>query len=167
MKKWYLVAIILVIAALITTLSYNLDVPSLQPSKIITTREYKWILTGASFITTYNDNNSPVSGAKTSHICLAGNDESCFLITIWSGSYESYFTAYWTTMFNKMIAESGSTVTKDDLTAQLQAGYHDALTVSGSNGSLWHVAEIGMEQLQLYTERPWGTIIVTDTLGLK
>ena len=120
MKKWYIIAIILAVAALITTLSYKVDLPAIQPSKVITIHnEYKWALSGTSFVTTYNDRVGSVSGAKTSHICLSGNDESCFLITVWSGDYQSYYTAYWTTIFNTMIAETGSTLTLADLSAQL------------------------------------------------
>lgn len=66
-----------------------------------------------------------------------------------------------------MMAESGATVTNDDLTAQLQAGYTDALTITGSDNMIWHLADIGMEAQHLYIERPWGTIIITDMLGLK
>lgn len=61
MKKWYIIAIILVSAALVTTLNYKIDVPPIQTGKIITTREYKWALSGESFITTYNDRDDAIS----------------------------------------------------------------------------------------------------------
>lgn len=84
-------------------------------------RSYKWSFTGASFITTFTDKQSPVTGAKTTHTCLAGNDESCFMITVWSGNYASYFNAYRISVFDQLMNASGSEVTNDDLKAQLRA----------------------------------------------
>lgn len=87
MKKRYLVAILVVIAACITTFNYTLNIPSPLPTGKLIPRPsnyYKWSLTGASFITTPVQIGSPVVGAQTKHTCLSGNDESCFLITVWS-----------------------------------------------------------------------------------
>lgn len=168
MKKRYIFSIIVVIIAVIGIITYTVDMPSsFNGRKIMIQRSYKWSFTGASFVTTFTDKKSPVTGAKTTHTCLAGNDESCFMITVWSGNYASYFNAYWISMFDQMMAASGSTVTDDDLKAQLRAGYHEVKTFIGTGGSNWHLVDIGMEAQHLYIERPWGTLIVTDTLGLK
>ncbi|MBP6910298.1 hypothetical protein KBC03_01740 [Patescibacteria group bacterium] len=52
---------------------------------------------------------------------MVGNDESCFVITVRSGNYASYFNAFWIAMFEQMMQQSGSTVTNDDLIGQLKA----------------------------------------------
>lgn len=130
-------------------------------------KSYHWSFSGASFVTTFSDKYTNISGARNTHACLAGNDESCFLITVWPGNYASYFNAYWITMFDQMMDQPGSSITDDDLKAQLKAGFHEVSAIPGLNDTTWHLVDIGMEAQHLYVERPWGTLIVTDTLGLK
>ena len=130
-------------------------------------RNYKWSFTGESFVTTFSDKHSPVSDAKNTHACLAGNDDSCFLIAVRSGNYASYFNAYRISVYEQMIDATGSTVTDDDLKAQLKAGYNEVLQITGADGRMWHLVDIGLEAQHLYIERPWGTLIVSDMLGLK
>lgn len=167
MKNWYIAAIVLVIIAFAAIITYRIDMPPFGSRKIMLPRNYNWSFSGASFITTFTDKTSPVTGAKTTHTCLAGNDESCFLITVWSGNYPSYFNSYRIALFGEMMAQSGSTLTEDDLKGQLAAGFHEVMSIDGLSGAKWHLVDIGMEAQHLYVERPWGTLIITDMLGLK
>jgi|GEM_PF-3615209 len=167
MKNRYLISILVVIAAAIGIISYKVELPSFHTTKITLPKNYTWSFTGQSFITTFNDAFTPIEGARNTHACLAGNDESCFLITVRSGNYAGYFNAFRIENFKKMMTFSGSEVSQDDLNAQLKAGFTEVLSIHGVDGATWHLVDIGMEAQHLYVERPWGTLIITDMLGLK
>lgn len=66
-----------------------------------------------------------------------------------------------------MINAEGSEVTVDDMKAQLKAGYIEVQSFDGPEDSEWHLVDIGLESQHLYIERPWGTLIVRDMLGMK
>ena len=167
MKKWYIILIVVIIALFALILGYKAKIFSKIWWDKQNQASYAWSFTGASFITTFSDKYSPVKDAKSTHACLAWNDESCFSIVVRSGSYKSYFQAYWTAMYNQMINATGSEVSEDDLTAQLSAGYSEVRTVEWTEDTIRHLVDIGLEAQHLYIERPWGTLIVTDMLGLK
>ena len=65
------------------------------------------------------------------------------------------------------MAMTGSELTENDLKSQLTAGYIKVMDITGNNNSVWHLVDIGLEAQHLYSERSRGTIIITDTLGLK
>lgn len=168
MKNWYIVVILLAIISFIIMVNYSVDVfPFNHESRII--NAYKWSFTGESFVTTFTDQESPVKEAKNTHACLAWNDESCFVITVRSWNYASYFNAYWIAIYEQLMASSWWEVTFEDLKSQLTAWYSQVTTVPDNkwDGGEWHLVDIGLEWQHLYIERPWGTIIVTDTLGMK
>lgn len=167
MKKRYVVVLLIAIVAIIGIMTYETDIVTTTPTGEFLNRSYKWSFTGQSFITTYTDRAGDVKGAKMSHACLVGNDESCFQIVVRSGNYASYFNAFRIAMFEQMMQQTGSTVTQDDLLAQLKAGFHEVLAITGTQDMRRHLVDIGMEAQHLYLERPRGTIILTDTLGLK
>lgn len=165
MKYLQPIGIAAVVIALIALLTYNVDVAAPQTSNVVP-QSYDWSLTGESFVTTFVQKSNSITGAKDTHTCLAGNDESCFMITVWSGNYASYFNAYRISKYEEMMSASGSTVTVDDLKAHLKAGYTEVKPINGNN-NIWHLVDIGYEGQHMYIERPWGTLIVTDLLGLK
>lgn len=167
MKNRYLVVIIIAIVAIFGIISYNVELPPFNGRNIMTSKTYNWSFTGESFVTTFSDKHTPVPGAKNTHACLAGNDESCFLITVWTGNYAGYFNAYRIANYETMMAMTGSELTENDLKSQLTAGYIKVMDIIGNNNTVRHLVDIGLEAQHLYTERPWGTIIITDTLWLK
>ncbi len=157
------------ITAIIFIIRYNTDIP-IYNEPVVTvptntgTHHSLRMFTGINMTNRNTQTDSPLSGTQTTYSCLTDNDESCFTITTRSGDYKSYFNAYRRTMFQDMIAVSGSTVTQDDMNAQIDAGITDVRIFTGINNTVWHLADIGMEMQHLYIERPWGTLIVIDSL---
>lgn len=167
MKNRYIVVILLAIVSFIIMVNYSVDIFHFsKESRII--NAYQWEFTGESFVTTFTDQQAPVKEAKNTHACLAWNDESCFIITVRSGNYASYFNAYWIAIYEELMAAPWSEVTFDDLKSQLKGGYIQVLSIPNNK---WdgerHLVDIGLEWQHLYIERPRGTLIITDTLGMK
>ena len=140
MKHIKLFGIVAIVLALIALLSYRVDLPSFRSNNIIP-KSYDWMLTGESFVTTYTSQGNLITGARDTHKCLAGNDESCFLITVRPGNYASYFNAYWIHYYDQMMSTSGSTATINDLKDHLKAGYSEIKSFPGNNGT-WHLVSI-------------------------
>lgn len=169
MKNRYFVGIFIAALAFVIVLTYDTSLPAPSEGKIIIphTPTLKRSLTGGSFVQKSIPQTVSGSKVKDTSVCLAENDESCFLITVWSGDYASYFTLYRSAIFTEMIEATWSSVTVDDMNAQIDAWFHEVMAITWLNNTLWHLADIGLEAQHIYIERPRGTLIITDSLGLK